>query len=209
MEGRPPGLCEPPRYKAGPHQYTINDATMRLCGADHPASRHSIAAGSRSHSVPPHGAFRSERRTAISAVAADGSCIMQARPGDGFTQIHIGILTEHDLWPFVLIVIPIPRRRAFFSGRRFSCVKAAITWWHLLRAFGRYYRRPTVGIWRRLSAARHSGRRRQGLFRQRDGGPTTFPGPRRHQDVSSPSHLRLSTAAYFDSHRAALSRSGS
>jgi hypothetical protein len=27
MQGRTPGLCEAPRYKAGPHWYTINDAT--------------------------------------------------------------------------------------------------------------------------------------------------------------------------------------
>ena len=32
---------------------------------------------SRSHSVPPHGAYSSERRTAIFAVAAGGSCIMR------------------------------------------------------------------------------------------------------------------------------------
>jgi hypothetical protein len=38
-----------------------------------------IAAGSRSHSVPPHRAYRSERRTAVSAVAAGGSCIVRAR----------------------------------------------------------------------------------------------------------------------------------
>jgi len=38
------------------------DATMRLCRADHPAWRHPIAAGSRSHSVPPHRAYRSKRR---------------------------------------------------------------------------------------------------------------------------------------------------
>ena len=53
MENGPPRLCTPPRHKAGPHRYTINDATMRLCGADHPASRHSVVAG--------------------------GSCIMRAR----------------------------------------------------------------------------------------------------------------------------------
>jgi hypothetical protein len=57
---------------------TINAATMRLCGADRPASRHPIAAGSRSHSVLPHRAYRSERRTAIFAVAAGGSSIMRA-----------------------------------------------------------------------------------------------------------------------------------
>ena len=40
-----------------------------------------IAAGSRSHGVPPHRAYSSERRTAISAVAACGSCIMRASHG--------------------------------------------------------------------------------------------------------------------------------
>ena len=36
-----------------------------------------VAAGSRSHSVRPHRAYSSERRTARSAVAAGGSCIMR------------------------------------------------------------------------------------------------------------------------------------
>jgi hypothetical protein len=80
MFGGPSGLCMPPRYKAGPHRHTINDATMRLCGADDPASRHPIAAGSRSHRVSPHRAYSSERRTARSAVAAGGLCMMRASP---------------------------------------------------------------------------------------------------------------------------------
>ena len=50
---------------------------MRLCGADHPASRHPIAAGSRSHRAPPHRADSSERKTAISAVPAVGSCVLR------------------------------------------------------------------------------------------------------------------------------------
>jgi len=50
MQGRPPGLCTPPRYEAGPHPLL---AMTRLCafvdlpasgGADHPASCHPIAA---------------------------------------------------------------------------------------------------------------------------------------------------------------------
>jgi len=64
--------------------YTINAATMRLCGADRPASRHPIAAGSRSRNVPPHRAYSSERGTATSVVAAGDSCIMRARPGAGY-----------------------------------------------------------------------------------------------------------------------------
>ena len=58
--------------------YTINDATMRLCGVDHPASRHPIAAGSRSHSAPPHRTSHWQRRIAISAVAVGGSSVMRA-----------------------------------------------------------------------------------------------------------------------------------
>jgi hypothetical protein len=38
-----------------------------------------IAAGSRSHSLPPHRAYSSERRTARSAAVASVSCIMRAR----------------------------------------------------------------------------------------------------------------------------------
>ena len=90
MAGRPPGLCPPPRCKAGPHGHTINDATMRPCGVDHPASRHPIAAGSRSHSVPPHRAYHSTSRTAISAVAAAGSCIMRVKNPSS----HLPLSTE-------------------------------------------------------------------------------------------------------------------
>ena len=83
---------------------TINGATMRLCGADHPASRHPIAAAlsaelrvplvpslsrgacrgrSRSLRVPPHRAYSSKRRTAIFAVVAGGSRIMRVNPDGG------------------------------------------------------------------------------------------------------------------------------
>jgi len=64
---------------------TINAATMRLCRLARlrrgrpPCLCSLVAAGSRSHSVPPRRAYRSEKRTARSAVAAGGSCIMRAR----------------------------------------------------------------------------------------------------------------------------------
>ena len=66
MKSRPPGLCPLPRYKARSHGYTINDATMRLCGADHPASRHPVAAG--------------------------GSCIMQAIDTDRVRLPSAGVV---------------------------------------------------------------------------------------------------------------------
>ena len=37
-----------------------------------------LSRGSRSHTVPPHRAYSPKRRTAVSAVAAGGSCIMRA-----------------------------------------------------------------------------------------------------------------------------------
>jgi hypothetical protein len=58
---------------------TISAATMRLCNADLPAANHPIAAGNRAHSVLPHRAYSSARRTAMSAVAAGDSCIARAR----------------------------------------------------------------------------------------------------------------------------------
>jgi len=64
---RLPGISTRTPPKGPASVSTINAATMRLCRADHPASRH------------PNKAYRSEKRTAISAVAAGGSCIMQAR----------------------------------------------------------------------------------------------------------------------------------
>ena len=47
MEGRPPELSTAPALEGRAAPYTINAATMRLCGADRPASRHSIAAALR------------------------------------------------------------------------------------------------------------------------------------------------------------------
>ena len=74
-----PGFPPEPRPKGPTSVSTINDSTMRLCRADLPAATHPIAAGSRSHSVSPYRAYSSERRTAISAVAADGWYRMRAR----------------------------------------------------------------------------------------------------------------------------------
>jgi hypothetical protein len=79
MTGVTPKLSTTTPPKGPASLSTINAATMRLCRADLPASAHLFAAGSRSHSVSPHRAYSSERRTAISAVAAGGSCIMRAR----------------------------------------------------------------------------------------------------------------------------------
>jgi len=76
---RPPGLSTTSPPKGPASISTISAATMRLCKADLPAVNNPIAAGSRSHSVPPHRAYSSERRTARSAVAAGDSCIVRPR----------------------------------------------------------------------------------------------------------------------------------
>jgi hypothetical protein len=45
--------------------------------------------GSRSHSVPPHRAYSSGRRTAMSEVAAGGACIVRARVNRSFPRIGL------------------------------------------------------------------------------------------------------------------------
>jgi hypothetical protein len=79
----PRALHEKPAERPGlPLHYQCPDyAPLQTCpppadlsasgGADHPASSHPIATGSRSHSVPPHRAY-TKRRTARSAVVAGG-----------------------------------------------------------------------------------------------------------------------------------------
>jgi len=82
---RPPGLSTRPPPKGPASLSTINGATMRLCRADHPCLTPPIrgwpvpgpSRGSRSPSVPPRRVYSSERRTAISAVVAGGSCMMR------------------------------------------------------------------------------------------------------------------------------------
>ena len=112
--------------------YTINGATMRLCRVDHPAPHRSIAAArsaelrvppvpslsrgacrgrSRSHSVPPHRAYSSGRRTAISAVAAGDSCIVRAR-SNGFVSAK------------PVLVYNTRQKCRFFSERRSESVSA-------------------------------------------------------------------------------------
>ena len=89
MTGVPPKLSTTAPPKGLASLSTINgaitprrDAFADLSasgGADLPCHCSLVAAGSRSHSVPPHRAYNSERRTPSSGVAAGGSCIMRAR----------------------------------------------------------------------------------------------------------------------------------
>jgi len=85
MTGVTPKLSTTAPLKALASLSTINAATMRLCRADLPAPYHrswpvpGLSRESRSHGVLPHRAYSSERKTAISAAAAGGLCIMRAR----------------------------------------------------------------------------------------------------------------------------------
>jgi len=79
VKERPPGLSTTSPPKGPASVSTISAATLRLYKPDLPAANDPIAAGSRSPSVAPHRARRSERRTAISAVAAGGSCTMRVK----------------------------------------------------------------------------------------------------------------------------------